>query len=245
MQIAAVLTLFPDLRETEVLTWVERGWVRPARAGEEWTFEEIDIARVRLLHDLRYDMAVAEETMPLVLSLLAGRAAFLEELVKVAGARGKAYTFPMSGAEVFAKACKDEGVGALFCCPGNYTVVHALASAGIPAFGGRHEGSMAHAADAFIRRFPPCQGEYRLANNALTVAMYDAMVEALVAARENADDAAVSPMATGSIAVSEQAYTDGGMHPVFVEKLRPQQIVDERGLPHRVQAPQPTRPGNP
>ncbi|MFO1025879.1 MAG: chaperone modulator CbpM [Acetobacteraceae bacterium] len=70
MQIAAVLTLFPDLRETEVLTWVERGWVRPARAGEEWTFEEIDIARVRLLHDLRYDMAVAEETMPLVLSLL-------------------------------------------------------------------------------------------------------------------------------------------------------------------------------
>lgn len=73
------------------------------------------------------------------------------EFGATAGARGKAYTFPMSGAEVFAKACKDEGVGALFCCPGNYTVVHALASAGIPAFGGRHEGSMAHAADAFIR----------------------------------------------------------------------------------------------
>lgn len=42
---------------------------------------------------------------------------------------------------------------------------------------------------------------------------------ALVAARENADDAAIFPMATGSIAVSEQAYTDGGMHPVFRKML--------------------------
>ena len=61
------------------------------------------------------------------------------------------FDFPMTGAQVFARACKEEGVAALFACPGNYPVVHALASAGIPAFGGRHEGSMAHAADAFIR----------------------------------------------------------------------------------------------
>jgi thiamine pyrophosphate-dependent acetolactate synthase large subunit-like protein len=59
--------------------------------------------------------------------------------------------FPMTGAEVFARACKEEGVAALFCCPGNYNVVHALAATGVPSFGGRHEGSMAHAADAFIR----------------------------------------------------------------------------------------------
>jgi chaperone modulatory protein CbpM len=70
MRITAVLTLFPELREAEVLTWVERGWVRPAQQDEEWTFEEIDVARVRLVRDLRYDMAVAEETVPLVLSLL-------------------------------------------------------------------------------------------------------------------------------------------------------------------------------
>jgi thiamine pyrophosphate-dependent acetolactate synthase large subunit-like protein len=63
----------------------------------------------------------------------------------------KQLEFPMTGAEVFARACKEEGVAALFCCPGNYSVVHALASTGVPAFGGRHEGSMAHAADAFIR----------------------------------------------------------------------------------------------
>jgi thiamine pyrophosphate-dependent acetolactate synthase large subunit-like protein len=73
------------------------------------------------------------------------------EFAAAAAAVPKPLEFPMTGAEVFARACKEEGVAALFCCPGNYGVVHALASTGIPAFGGRHEGSMAHAADAFIR----------------------------------------------------------------------------------------------
>ena len=59
--------------------------------------------------------------------------------------------FPMTGAQVFARACKEEGVAALFCCPGNYGVIHAIANIGIPAFSGRHEGAMTHAADAFIR----------------------------------------------------------------------------------------------
>ena len=50
--------------------------------------------------------------------------------------------FPMIGAQVFARACKEEGVSALFCCPGNYLVVHAMAEAGIPTYSGRHEGSL-------------------------------------------------------------------------------------------------------
>ena len=49
--------------------------------------------------------------------------------------------FPMSGAQVFARACKEEGVKALFCCPGNYDVIHAIADTGIPTYGGRHEGA--------------------------------------------------------------------------------------------------------
>ena len=59
--------------------------------------------------------------------------------------------FPMTGAQVFARACKEEGVAALFCCPGNYSVVHALSDTGIPTYGGRHEGAQCHAADAFTR----------------------------------------------------------------------------------------------
>lgn len=57
----------------------------------------------------------------------------------------------MTGAEVFAKLCKDEDLAALFCCPGNYTVINAIAAAGVPAYGGRCEGSMAAAADGFSR----------------------------------------------------------------------------------------------
>ena len=57
----------------------------------------------------------------------------------------------ISGAEVFARVCKDEGLAGLFCCPGNYTVINAIAAAGIPAYGGRTEGAMCSAADGFIR----------------------------------------------------------------------------------------------
>jgi thiamine pyrophosphate-dependent acetolactate synthase large subunit-like protein len=73
------------------------------------------------------------------------------EFAAAASSPVKQPDFPMTGAEVFARACKDEGVAALFCCPGNYPVVHAIAATGIPTYGGRHEGSMAHAADAFSR----------------------------------------------------------------------------------------------
>lgn len=59
--------------------------------------------------------------------------------------------FPMSGAQVFAKACKAEGLAALFCAPGNYVVINAIASEGIPSYGGRTEGMMCAAADGFSR----------------------------------------------------------------------------------------------
>lgn len=59
--------------------------------------------------------------------------------------------FPMTGAQVFARVCKEEGLAALFSCPGNYNVVNAIATEGIPTYSGRHEGTMAHAADAFCR----------------------------------------------------------------------------------------------
>jgi chaperone modulatory protein CbpM len=70
MRFTAVVALFSDLRETELQAWVERGWVRPEGTEPDWVFQEIDVARVRLIHDFRHAMAVSEETMPLVLSLL-------------------------------------------------------------------------------------------------------------------------------------------------------------------------------
>ena len=70
MQITAVARLFADLQETELTIWVDRGWVRPDTADTGYVFQDIDVARVRLIHDLRRTMQVEEEAMPVVLSLL-------------------------------------------------------------------------------------------------------------------------------------------------------------------------------
>jgi chaperone modulatory protein CbpM len=70
MRVTAVEALFPDLPEAELVSWVERGWVRPEGTEPDWVFQEIDVARVRLIHDFGRAMAVPDDTMPLVLSLL-------------------------------------------------------------------------------------------------------------------------------------------------------------------------------
>ena len=59
--------------------------------------------------------------------------------------------FPMTGAQVFARACREEDLAALFCAPGNYTIINSIAAEGIPTYGGRTEGGMCAAADGFIR----------------------------------------------------------------------------------------------
>ena len=45
------------------------------------------------------------------------------------------FKFPASGADVFARACQEEELAALFCCPGNYGIISALANQGIPPTG--------------------------------------------------------------------------------------------------------------
>jgi chaperone modulatory protein CbpM len=66
----ALLTELPDVSEVEITRWVSRGWVRPANGDAPWHFADIDIARVRLIRDLRHDMAIGDEALPVVLSLL-------------------------------------------------------------------------------------------------------------------------------------------------------------------------------
>ena len=70
MDIIAITALFPDLTQVEVTAWVERGWVLPDTGEGGLVFRDIDVARVRLIRDLRQSMDVAEDAMPLVLSLL-------------------------------------------------------------------------------------------------------------------------------------------------------------------------------
>jgi chaperone modulatory protein CbpM len=50
--------------------WIRLGWVRPERREGAAYFHEVDVARVRLLHELEHTLEFDEDTLPLVLSLL-------------------------------------------------------------------------------------------------------------------------------------------------------------------------------
>ena len=70
MRVTAVVAMFTGLDEPELLTWADRGWVRPVEAASGLEFDEIDVARVRLIYDLRTSLHIDEDTIPVVLSLL-------------------------------------------------------------------------------------------------------------------------------------------------------------------------------
>lgn len=71
MRIDALIAEFPDLDAAEIEGWIERHWVTPDfDDSEDWIFADIDVARVRLIRDLRRDLGVDEGTVPLMLSLL-------------------------------------------------------------------------------------------------------------------------------------------------------------------------------
>jgi len=55
--------------EAEIIRWVELTWLRPDGAPDRWVFQEVDVARVRLIAELR-ELQMDEEAMPVVLSLL-------------------------------------------------------------------------------------------------------------------------------------------------------------------------------
>lgn len=50
--------------------WVAQGWVDPARGENGFEFEEIDVARVDLIRQLRDELAIDRESIPVVLSLM-------------------------------------------------------------------------------------------------------------------------------------------------------------------------------
>lgn len=55
----------PELEE-----WVARNWIRPDGEPGAYRFQPIDEARVRLILELRHDLRIDDEALPVVLSLL-------------------------------------------------------------------------------------------------------------------------------------------------------------------------------
>ncbi|WP_415182490.1 chaperone modulator CbpM, partial [Phaeovulum sp.] len=58
------------VRLSELRLWVSEGWIRPATGDTGPVFDELDIARIRLVCDLRKEMSLPEDAVPVVLSLL-------------------------------------------------------------------------------------------------------------------------------------------------------------------------------
>ena len=58
------------LRREDLERWIGQSWVRPDGEPGRYLFHDIDIARVQLILELREQMQVNEEALPVVLSLL-------------------------------------------------------------------------------------------------------------------------------------------------------------------------------
>ena len=54
----------------DLTLWVERRWVLPVEQDGQWVFAEADEARVQMIVELRRDLAIDDEAMSVVLSLL-------------------------------------------------------------------------------------------------------------------------------------------------------------------------------
>ena len=65
-----VITHVQRLTLRDLRLWVREGWVRPMEGEKGPVFDDVDIARVRLLRDLKKDMSIPKDTLPLVLSLI-------------------------------------------------------------------------------------------------------------------------------------------------------------------------------
>lgn len=65
-----VLRVVRRLQRRDLRAWMKAGWVRPAQTNHEPIFDDVDVARLRLICDLRKEMAVSNDAVPMVLSLL-------------------------------------------------------------------------------------------------------------------------------------------------------------------------------
>jgi len=66
----AVLERVRGVDADTLLVWITQEWVRPLRREGQPVFEEVDVARVRLIVEMRDELQMGEAAIPVVLSLL-------------------------------------------------------------------------------------------------------------------------------------------------------------------------------
>ena len=68
--IEVLLTQLPDLPLQDLERWISNDWFRPDGRAGDYAFREIDVARVRLIKELRDRLEINEAALPVVLLLL-------------------------------------------------------------------------------------------------------------------------------------------------------------------------------
>ena len=59
-----------DIGASELHAWIEQNWVLPVEEDGDFFFDDTDVARVKLIAELRNDLGVNEDAIPVVLRLL-------------------------------------------------------------------------------------------------------------------------------------------------------------------------------
>ena len=59
-----------EVSEGEVTGWIRQSWVLPIKKDGALLFDEVDRARIKLIVELRRDLEVNDEAIPVVLRLL-------------------------------------------------------------------------------------------------------------------------------------------------------------------------------
>lgn len=70
VSIEILVTQLSGLTRQDLERWISNEWVRPDGGAGNYSFREIDVARVRLIQELRDEMRINEEALPVVLLLL-------------------------------------------------------------------------------------------------------------------------------------------------------------------------------
>ncbi|MGO1118529.1 chaperone modulator CbpM [Rhodovibrionaceae bacterium A322] len=59
-----------EVRESDVTHFVQQSWILPLEEEGTYFFDDVDSARIKLIIELREDMGVNDEALPVVLNLL-------------------------------------------------------------------------------------------------------------------------------------------------------------------------------
>jgi chaperone modulatory protein CbpM len=65
-----VVALVAPLQADVLQRWIDQGWVLPHYDGTSQRFDVTDVARVRLICELHYELRIEEDSLSLVLSLM-------------------------------------------------------------------------------------------------------------------------------------------------------------------------------